>query len=651
MMKNYYVRRMLPFFLLAAAIELVEFVLLVCGERSNVDWRIVPLVKTLGVFVVELIVSFAYWMIPYFLYLVFLPQKQHGSKADRIVTISFFSLFAFVSIFEDVAEGFFWNEFTASFNFIAVDYLVYTKEVIGNIYQSYPIIPIVLGVIVASVAAVWLARKYLIPDQPAPLWKIRLCWAVGVVALCSLSFFAYDGGYADGVGNRYNAEIAKDGQFHLFSAFLKNELSYQDYYLTIDEQEIAPELRQDLQQPGVQFVSTTNDSIARTIPGTGCNIRPNVMIVVMESMGSEFFPDRRNDGQILTPNLAELGKNGLFFPNTYATGTRSVRGLEAVSTSIPPLPGMAILRRDGNENLQTIGSIFAAEGYDDRKWIYGGYGYFDNMNAYFAGNGFEVLDRTSMPNEEITHATVWGVCDEDLFRRCVQEADRSFARGKPFLQFVFTTSNHRPYTYPEGKIDIPSKTGRLGAVKYADYAVGELMRVAKTKPWFDDTVFVFVADHGAGSAGKKELNPEAHLIPCIIYSPKLVHPEFHPETISQIDVLPTLLGVLGWNYTTSFYGKDARRKDYKSRYFLSNYQCIGYAEGDDMVILKPVRELSFYRGGNRVERPDQKLRALQHKAICYYQHASHWRKHLAQKQQIPNLEQTRSGDRLPKGGN
>lgn len=155
----------------------------------------------------------------------------------------------------------------------------------------------------------------------------------------------------------------------------------------------------------------------------------------MESMGAEFLNECRKDGEDITPCLSRLGREGIFFPNTYATGTRSVRGLEAVSTSIPPLPGMSIVRREGNENLRTIGSIFKEKGYD-LKWIYGGYGYFDNMNYFFGNNGFQVMDRNSMDDSEVTHSTIWGVCDEDLFRRAIREADESCGRGVPFLQVV-----------------------------------------------------------------------------------------------------------------------------------------------------------------------------------------------------------------------
>lgn len=163
---------------------------------------------------------------------------------------------------------------------------------------------------------------------------------------------------------------------------------------------------------------------------------------------------------------------------------------------------MPIVRLQGNDNLRGIWSVFRERGYDT-KWIYGGYGYFDNMNAYFSGNGFTVVDRTVMQPEEITFSNIWGVCDENLFARAIKEADASHAAGKPFFNFVLTTSNHRPYTYPDGRISIPSKSGRNGGVMYADYSIGKFMEEARKHPWFDDTVFVFVADHGASSSGRE----------------------------------------------------------------------------------------------------------------------------------------------------
>lgn len=526
-----------------------------------------------------------------------------------------------------MAEAFFWNEFEASFNFIAVDYLIYTKEVIGNIYESYPIIPILLGILAVSVLAAWGMRRFLIPgNAEAPRgWK-RGCVVAALLLCVTGGYWLVDIKDADAVGNRYNSEMAKDGLYSLFSAFIKNELDYRTYYKTLPDQDAAAFLAGEFTADDTSVPDAASGSVKRQVRPAAEAIRPNVVVVIMESMGAEFLNECRKDGEDITPCLSRLGREGIFFPNTYATGTRSVRGLEAVSTSIPPLPGMSIVRREGNENLRTIGSIFKEKGYD-LKWIYGGYGYFDNMNYFFGNNGFQVMDRNSMDDSEVTHSTIWGVCDEDLFRRAVREADESCGRGVPFLQVVFTTSNHRPYTYPEGRIDIPSHTGRLGAVKYADYSVGAFVEEARSKPWFDNTLFVFVADHGAGSAGKKSLNPETHRIFSIFYAPALLKPERRETAISQIDVLPTLLGLLKWPYDASFYGKDALKPSYRSRYFVSNYQYIGYLRGDDMVVLKPQRGAEFYRDGNEVA-PDDRMKELEKEAIYYYQNASDWRKHL-----------------------
>lgn len=125
------------------------------------------------------------------------------------------------------------------------------------------------------------------------------------------------------------------------------------------------------------------------------------------------------------------------------------------------------------------------------------------MNTFFAGNGFRIVDRASIPEEDKTFSNAWGICDEDLLNASLREADAAYATGKPFYQFVLTTSNHRPFTYPDGKVDIPSGTSRSGAIKYTDYAIGNFMRKAERRPWFRDTIFVIVADHTAGSAARR----------------------------------------------------------------------------------------------------------------------------------------------------
>ena len=108
------------------------------------------------------------------------------------------------------------------------------------------------------------------------------------------------------------------------------------------------------------------------------------------------------------------------------------------------------------------------------------------MNYFFANNNFDVIDRTNFTKDEYLMANIWGVDDESLFNRAIKEADKSFHEKKPFFSFIMTTSNHRPFTYPEGRIDIPSHTSREGAVKYTDYAIHKLLKDSEKKRKFEE---------------------------------------------------------------------------------------------------------------------------------------------------------------------
>ena len=222
-----------------------------------------------------------------------------------------------------------------------------------------------------------------------------------------------------------------------------------------------------------------------------------------------------------------------------------MRGLEAITASFPPIPTVSILRRRGNQGIATWGQVMNELGYRS-SFLYGGYGYFDDMNSFFAGNGFQVLDRTDIEN--VRFENVWGVSDEDLFDRAIQHYDEQYASGKPFFSIIMTTSNHKPYTFRPGLEQEgikPEGGGRQSGVRYADYALAYFLREAAKQPWFDNTVFVVVADHGARVYGKAEIPLETYEIPLMIYSPKHLAPRQVDTLMTQIDIAPTVLGLLG----------------------------------------------------------------------------------------------------------
>jgi len=367
-----------------------------------------------------------------------------------------------------------------------------------------------------------------------------------------LSFIFVDPDSAKISANNYANELAANGVYSLFAAFRNNKINYGTFYTTGDNRTVFQKLRFILSEHNNYFVNDNIFDITREIKNAGEEKRLNVVVIVGESLSSEFlgvFGNKNN----LTPNLDRIAKEGVLFTNMHATGTRTDRGLEAITLSVPPSPGRSIVKRPNNENMFSWGFIMKNRGYDT-KFIYGGYGYFDNMNYFFSHNGFDnIVDRTDFAGNEVVFENAWGVSDEDLFNKSIKEFNESYKNNKPFFALIMTTSNHRPYTYPEGRIDIPSHSGREGAVKYADYAIGKFIKDAQKEPWFKDTVFVITADHCAGSAGKTPLPVKRYEIPLLIYSPSHFAPQGIDKLSSQTDIAPTVLGLLNFSYKTKFF--------------------------------------------------------------------------------------------------
>jgi len=438
-------------------------------------------------------------------------------------------------------------------------------------------------------------------------------------------------------------ELAGDGLYEFFAANRRNELDFERFYATLPADEALARVRAAF--PGAEWVEPARGGVERRVRGHGPERRLNVVVVTVESLGAEFV-GAYGDARGLTPNLDRLARESLWFGKVYATGNRTVRGLEAVTLALPPTPGQSIVRRPGNESLFSLGSVFEDKGYGV-LFAYGGYGYFDNMNAFFDANDYRAVDRRAIPAAHVEFENIWGVADEHLFDQVLEELDRERAAhpGRPFFAHVMTTSNHRPYTYPAGRIDIPPGTGREGAVKYSDYALGRFIEAARTRPWFRDTVFVLTADHGASARGGMQIPVEKYRIPLLVYSPAHVAPRRVDRLMSQIDLAPTLLGLLDFDYYSKFLGRDLLHSPPASdRAFVANYQTLGYLRGDSMVVLQPRRATQFLSMvGEARAAPAPGDEALLEEAISFYQVAAHvFRSGLyADEEQVPPAARAR----------
>lgn len=620
-------------FVIFALLSFVVRTIFLFLERNEIDFSAMLLLETYAVgFFFDFLALCYIAAIPLFYY-AFIPQKIFNHKVHQKVLKALYFCFLYIIVFSCFSEWFFWEEFQTRFNFIAVDYLIYTTEVIGNIMESYPMGKLLAVILLLTIAIFMLTYKKVLlqkHEQSAP----RLKFFAGFVAMISVFFFAIDGEKLTTFSqNKYITEIAENGIYQLFSAYRNNQIDYDRLYVTRDINDSMKELRRAIisQEPRSKFLN--ENDVARFVPQPqpGPEKKYNVILIAVESLSAEFLGAFGNKENI-TPNLDALAKKGLLFTNLKATGTRTVRGLEALSLSIPPTPGNSILRRPHNEGLFNISSPLKERGYD-AKFIYGGFGYFDNMNYFFKNNGFEIVDRENFSKDEISFSNVWGVADEDLFDKTIKEADKSYAEGRPFLNFVMTTSNHRPFTYPDGKIDIKSKTNRNGAVKYTDYAIGKLVEKASQKPWFENTIFLFIADHCAGSAGNTDLPLWRYQIPAIFYAPGIIKPAVFDKNISQIDMAPTLFGLMNLGYKSKFFGVDVinNAKTIDQHAFVSTYSDIGYFEENKLYLLKPKKEEKFFDvkmekygwDGSKEEICKEYVKEELEEVIGYYQAANY----------------------------
>lgn len=618
--------RFSPLFILTAflvGISLLLRLILFFLYFSNLDLGGInlPAVFIVGFFFD--IANAVYFCIPLILYLWLVPKKIYTAKWHRYILLTALFIFIFILAFNTVSEWFFWEEFNTRYNFIAVDYLIYTTEVIGNIRQSYPIEWIVVALILFTGMVIYLLRNKIWASQSdESRFGKRSKTALGLLILPVICYFTISYKYHRFSTNSYINELAGNGMYELFAAYLHNELDYDQFYKTAEIKTAFDIVRSLVQTRESKYISNEPYSIARSITAEGEEKKWNVVLISIESFSADFMAAFGNKEGI-TPAMDSLSRQSLFFTNLYATGTRTVRGLEALSLSIPPTPGQSIVRRPKNENLTTAGYVFSQKGYQC-KYIYGGYSYFDNMGYYFGNNNYEVVDRSRLSDKEIDYENIWGVADENLFTLALREIDKT-TQASPVFAHIMTTSNHRPYTYPEGRIDIPSHTSREGAVKYTDYAIGKFIREAKSKPWFNNTLFVIVADHCASSAGKTELPIKKYHIPLLIYSPSHIKPGIVSRMMSQIDIIPTMFGLLNFNYESHFYGYDIfKLEEGRERAFISTYQSLGYLCHDTLVVLNPQKQVMVYKADyqNETSTPIAPNQKLIDEAIAWYETAS-----------------------------
>ena len=493
-------------------------------------------------------------------------------------------------VFLEASTPGFIAEYDVRPNRIFVEYLKYPKEVFGMLWRGFKV-DIFTGV-GFTLLAIWAMRRFMQPWlNAAPTWsnkKVRLVWPL----LFLLAAF----GIRSSLGHRpanpalfaitqdsmVNSLVLNSGYSVFYAIYgLQHESKSSDIYGKMDRADIFK--LTGAQDTDIPTLKTLTPSVKRDKP-------LNLVIILQESLGATFVESL--GGVPVTPNLEKLKAQGIWLEQLYATGTRSVRGIEAVTAGFQPTPSESTVKLSlSQKNFFTLAALLGKQGYST-EFIYGGESHFDNMRGFFLGNGFQQITEEKDYKNPVFVGS-WGVSDEDLLNKTHEQLLAHHASGKPFFTLAFSSSNHAPFEFPDGRIELfeqPKATDN-NAVKYADYAIGEFFKKAKASPYWKDTLFLIVADHDIRVRGDTLVPIERFHIPGLILGAD-IKPQKITSITSQIDLPVTMLSLMGISAQHPMTGRDLSSEpaDYLGRAMMQynfNFAWMEQtADGNNVVVLR-----------------------------------------------------------------
>ena len=514
-------------------------------------------------------------------------------------------------------------------NYLWVEYLKYPKEVFSTLWTAYKL-PLIFSIVVTVVSAFFFDKKLNASQQEQGRvpWPAAILLPPVLFVLCVMmgrstldhravnpSTVAFS---SDPLVNTLPLSSAYSVLYAIYET--RHEDSNVFPYGEMDKAKVFDIVKNTMTVEESQFVSEELPTLHKQTASIQHQQPMNLVIILEESLGAEYVGAL--GGRQITPNLDALSKQGIWFDNLYATGTRSVRGIEAMITGFTPTPSRSVVKLSKSQtDFFTVAELL--EQYDyDTSFIYGGESHFDNMRRFFANNGFnKIIDENDYENP-IFYGS-WGASDEDLFNKA-HETFSAYKKDQPFFSLVFTSSNHSPFDFPDGRIEIVGDEKQTvdNAVKYADYALGEYIEKARNSNYWDNTLFIIVADHSDKVYGN-DLVPVKHFrIPALILG-KNIAPKTYSQVASQIDLMPTALSLMGINNEHPAIGKDLSYNIINDviepgRAIMQLSGTQAYMEDDQVVVLqKNKAPLSFVYKDERLKKTKEDNQALVEKAKAH----------------------------------
>lgn len=451
-------------------------------------------------------------------------------------------------------------------NRLFLEYLRYPREVLSMLADGFAAEAIVVMLGAVGIGAL-LTRGFVRgarADRDWPARRTLMLWPLLALLLFAMirssaqhrpanlaTFALFDDGMV-------NSLVANSTYTVIIAAYeLRYEAHSSDIYGRMPLAEMVQRARSAMGVSADAFVSDEFPTLHRQLASRRREQPLNLVIVLEESLGAGFVG--RLGGDAITPHLDALASRGIWFEQLYATGTRSVRGIEAVVAGFPPTPAQSTVKLSKSQrDFATLASLLRSEGYTS-EFVYGGESHFDNMRGFFLGNGFErVVDQADFSAPRFVGD--WGVSDEDLFDKTDERLQALHSRGAPFFLLAFSSSNHEPFQFPDGRIALadPQRQSVRNAVKYADHALGRFFEQARTRDYWRDTLFLLVSDHDVRVYGPDRVPVNRFHIPGLILGAD-IEPLTLTSAASQIDLAPTLLSLMGVDSTHPFPGRDLTR--------------------------------------------------------------------------------------------
>ncbi len=507
--------------------------------------------------------------------------------------------FLLIALFIECASFPFFVQYDLRPNYLFIEYLEYPQELTSLLFKDYKFQFIAVFILIIVTIRIYSKSKFINFEQ---VFKQNYISRILILAPILLVLFL---GIRSSLGHRpVNISDALYSENRVINEITKNSLhslGYAYYSNKKAENNISKYGKIDIKEAykvaslaiGINYKDEKKPFYREVKSKLDSKKQKNLVIFIQESMGAQFtgFIGKQN----FTPNLDNLAQDYLSFTNLYSNGTRSVRGLAALTSGTLPINGIEVIKRNkSQEDYFTVASLLKPYGYKS-SFIYSGEARFDNMKGWYLGNGFdEVIEQKDFTNPIFT--STWGVSDEDLVIKANEKFKSYYENNEKFVSVMFSSSNHMPFELPDGKIEFEKnipKTSVENAIKYADFAIGKFFELAKKEDYFKDTVFVVIADHNVRVYGDQIVPIDMFQIPAVIVSSDIPHQIFTNLT-SQADVLATALDLIGIDLSYPILGNSIFKDNKKNINLMIFDEIYAYRKEDKVAILVPNMPIKTY---------------------------------------------------------